>query len=294
MSHPTDGQSTIKHYFAATLAAAIAVLPMAYLGTAAWPLSIWLCFFGLAIYYQNHFAIGSLLLIGGLMLFMLTAIDMNGRSRRRPQCHNNMKKLALAVLNYESAHGRFPPPYIPDDNGMPMHSWRVLVLPFVEETALYERYDFTKPWNHPDNLKLADEMPTVFSCPTCQSPHANYTTSYVAIVGDKTLWPTNGTTRAKDVSDGLYSTLMLIESEAARTHWMAPHDLRFSEIVPTTATGRTMVVDTGHQDVATAAFANGGIHTLHGDHSAEMLKALSTKAGREFIDWDEFYDPPER
>ena len=74
---------------------------------------------------------------------------------RRDCCRNNVKEIALAIHNYESANGHLPPAYIADENGNPMHSWRVLILPYIEgQQALFDRYDMDEPWDGPNNSKL--------------------------------------------------------------------------------------------------------------------------------------------
>jgi hypothetical protein len=55
------------------------------------------------------------------------------RSPRRPICVNHLKQIGLALHNYYSVYGVFPPAYVADESGKPMHSWRVLILPFLEE-----------------------------------------------------------------------------------------------------------------------------------------------------------------
>ena len=87
---------------------------------------------------------------------------------RRPKCGNNLKQIGLAMANYCNAYGRFPPAVIADASGRPMHSWRLLLLPFLlsEEKALYSSYNFDQPWDGPDNIRLADRMPAVYRCPS--------------------------------------------------------------------------------------------------------------------------------
>ena len=76
----------------------------------------------------------------------------------------NLKEIQLALLNYESAKGSLPPAYIADATAKPMHSWRVLILPYLGEMALYNKYNFNEPWNGPNNSKLAAQVPDVFRC----------------------------------------------------------------------------------------------------------------------------------
>ena len=74
-------------------------------------------------------------------------------------CKNNLKQIALALHNYHQANGCFPPAYIADKNGRPMHSWRVLILPYLELDHLYKQYNFNEPWDGPNNKKLLAARP---------------------------------------------------------------------------------------------------------------------------------------
>jgi hypothetical protein len=110
-------------------------------------------------------------------------------------CHNNLKQIAIALHNYHDTFGSLPPAYVADENGRPMHSWRVLLLPFIEHKALYDEYRFDEPWDGPHNRQLADYMPSVYRCPS--DPGANPRlpiSSYLAVVGPETIWP-GGQTR---------------------------------------------------------------------------------------------------
>ena len=97
--------------------------------------------------------------------------------------------MGVALLTYHDTYGSFPPAYIADDQGRPMHSWRVLILPYLEEKSLYDRYDFSEPWDGPDNSQLAAEMPKVYRCRSDSCSLSPTDTSYLAVVGDGTIWP---------------------------------------------------------------------------------------------------------
>ncbi len=132
----------------------------------------------------------------------------------------------MAVANYRSAYKHYPPAYVADENGKPMHSWRVLILPFIEQRELFRRYDFDQPWNSPDNLKLAERMPSTYAF------HGEYrpgmtTTNYLAVVGEETLWPGTKARASGDVSDDRSSTILIIENKGQDVHWMEPRDVRF-------------------------------------------------------------------
>jgi uncharacterized protein DUF1559 len=75
----------------------------------------------------------------------------------------------VAVATYHDTYGTLPPAYIADAEGKPLHSWRVLLLPFLEQRELYEQYDFDEPWDGPNNRKLLAQRPSVFAFHDVQS-----------------------------------------------------------------------------------------------------------------------------
>src|SRR5262249_28110992 len=88
-----------------------------------------------------------------LLAMLLPAVRNAGPAAERNACSNNMKMIALAILNYADKYHELPPAYTVDANGKPLHSWRTLILPFLEEEKLYESIDLSKPWNDPANAK---------------------------------------------------------------------------------------------------------------------------------------------
>jgi hypothetical protein len=94
----------------------------------------------------------------------------------------NLKELALALHNFESATNHLPPAVIYGPDRKPWHSWRVLLLPYVEHGELFNRYDFSQPWNGPKNIKLLDQMPDVYRDPVYHDGRGHFT-QYAALVG---------------------------------------------------------------------------------------------------------------
>ena len=149
---------------------------------------------------------------------------------RRNACTNNLKQIGLAVLNYEATYRSFPPAYVPDAEGKPMHSCRVLILPFLgdEEKRLYDQYDFNEPWNGPKNSQLAVRMPHVFRCPS--DPDDVTETNYLAVVGPET--PARGGRRLpiRSIRDGtLEHHPGRHENAGGRSIGRAACDLTFDE-----------------------------------------------------------------
>jgi len=278
-------QFSIRFLFVLIVVVAIAMFPIAYEGPEAALLSFWIFAIAAAVF----FFIKGIPLTGCAVLMVAIVAscfipEIPGPSGQRPQteCENNFRHLGLAMHGYQVQHGHFPPPYITDANGVPMHSWRVLILPHMEELTLYNQYDFSKPWDHPDNLRLEDQMPAVFRCPSDTSG-SRHETIYVAIVGDETMWPPAGNRTLADVSDGEDKTLLLVESSEHRTHWMAPNDIKFSDVA-----ARPPGDDSGlgdeHHSGANFLFTNGAMHFIAPILSLCELKALATIDGGEDVD----------
>ena len=82
---------------------------------------------------------------------------------------NNLKQLALGIHNFHSAYRKLPAART-DENGQPLLSWRVAILPFIEQQALYEQFHLDEPWDSEHNLKLIDQMPATFTDPSLMLP----------------------------------------------------------------------------------------------------------------------------
>ncbi len=165
----------------------------------------------------------------------------------RSTCKNNLKKIMLALDNYHQTYGAFPPAFVADENGKPMHSWRVLLLPFVDQAPLYREYDFDKPWDNPENLKLLDQMPDIYACPSHHSrdekPNA---TSYVAVVGPNTAWQGSNSTKLSEFKDGTSNTIMLVEFNSENIPWTTPRDVTLNRAVDILSSTDTEAFD-GHR-----------------------------------------------
>lgn len=230
----------------------------------------------------------AMLLIG--LPCCVPALATSRESSHHMQCANNLKQIALALHNYHAIHDSFPPAYVADETGRPMHSWRVLILPYLEQQALYDKYDFTEPWDGPNNRKLAMAMPAVYRCP--QRRGLRPTTSYVAVVGPKTAWPGAEPTSTNDVSDGTCNTILVVEVvPGSGMPWMAPRDLSLEDALHGVDGDREFAIGSRHprdggllwqpQPGAWVAFADGTIHWLPRECPPDVLEALFSIDGGE-------------
>ena len=237
----------------------------------------------------------------GLILLGLFSIttDRNSSGGRRYRCLNNLKQISLALHEYHNAHGRFPPACVPDADGKPMHSWRVLILPFMDQRPLYDRYDFSESWNGPNNSKLVDEMPLEYACPG-DARAWPMMTSYVAVVGPRTAWPEGTGAKKGDIDDGADKTIMLVEVADSGINWMEPRDLSFEEARQGINRKPGLGISSRHETDrrfyrdsigANAILADGSGRFLPEGLSPETLQALLTKDGGETVEVDARLDP---
>jgi hypothetical protein len=164
---------------------------------------------------------------------------------RRMHCSNNLKQIALALHNYHDVYKTFPPAMLPDADGKPVHSWRVLILPFIEEQKLYDSYDFSEPWDGPNNRLLANPMPSVYVCPSHSRGNC---TSYAAVIGERTMWTGDEHgVRIQNVSDGTSNTILVLEAELPQSNWMEPRDITYEEAVELLISHDPMDRNSGHK-----------------------------------------------
>ncbi len=166
------------------------------------------------------------------------------------QCMINLKQISLALLNYEQANGCFPPAYIADKNGKPMHSWRVLILPYLGRADLYNAYDFTEPWDGARNKKVLSARPLLYTCPIDPSAYApgSTQTNYVAVVGRNAAWPGEKSRKLGpvDFPGGVSNTIMVVEVANSGIPWMEPRDLSLDALAAAGAKSPTLAVSSHH------------------------------------------------
>lgn len=201
---------------------------------------------------------------------------------------NNLKQIGLALRLYHEAFGCFPPAYVADEQGRPMHSWRVLILPFLDEKAIYDRYRFDEPWDGPNNRKLHDLVVSAYRCPSHEE--TGTATAYLAVVGPETAWNGPDPVRREDVKDGPERTAHVVEVTAPQVHWMEPRDLRFDGMSPAIhgPDSRTPGPSSGHPNGANFLLVDGSVRFFFANKVRPgWLRALFTIGGGEAMGDDD-------
>jgi prepilin-type processing-associated H-X9-DG protein len=228
--------------------------------------------------------VGALACGGVLVALLLPAVQAPREAALRNQCSNNLKQISLALANYQEVHGEYPPQYIADAEGKPMHSWRVLILPYLEHQALYDQYDFDEPWDGPRNSLLAAQMPPAFRCASDPAMAAGGTiTSYVGVSGPGAFFDGQKSTRAFAITDGLSNTISVVEFAGGGVHWMEPRDLDASLLSGIVNPPDGQNISSYHPGGAQAAFADGSVRFLSSSIDPKVLRALTTIAGNEVV-----------
>lgn len=219
---------------------------------------------------------------GILIALLLPAVQAAREAARRANCNNNLKQIGLAMHNYNDVHGCFPPAYIPDENGRPMHSWRVLLLPFMEQNVLYGQYDFDEPWDGPNNRRLTGMIGNVYRCPSEDSMD-DPETSYVMIVGPGTISDGPTPTSIRQIEDGTSNTIMIVEVADSGIQWAEPGDLNAEEISFQIGGGMGEGIGGNHPRVTNVLFCDGAVHSIDEFIDPELLRGLTTIAGGEDV-----------
>jgi prepilin-type processing-associated H-X9-DG protein len=214
---------------------------------------------------------------GFLVALILPAIQAAREAARRNQSMSNMKQIILSMLVYTDSHKVLPPhaSYSPD--GKPLLSWRVHMLPYMEESNLYSKFKLDEPWDSPHNRALIPLMPNVFNNPNVNVPGK---TNYLALVGPQCVL--DGSPQGlgfAQISDGTSNTIVLVEADADQAvEWTKPDDIEFDPNNPMAGFGKL------RPGGCNAAFCDGHVQFISNDVDPQTLKALVTRNGGEVVD----------
>jgi prepilin-type processing-associated H-X9-DG protein len=221
-------------------------------------------------------------------VFVLFCVLPNMRfstgAARRSQCRNNLKQIGLALHLYHQDHGSLPPAYTVDAEGNRLHSWRTLILPYLEQKALYDKIDLDKPWDDPANKEVFEASVPTYLCPSMDVPKGH--TTYVAVVAPDGCFRAERSRALDEITDGTGQTLMVVELDASRAvPWMSPRDAD-----PQTLIAAAKAEKLPHQGVVQAAFADGSVKALRSDLSPAQWRSIISIAANDTQEADAAMD----
>jgi hypothetical protein len=202
---------------------------------------------------------------------------------------NRLHQIGYALHAYDDNFRHLPPAIVTDKNGKALYSWRVLLLPFLEQDSLYKQFHLGEPWDSPHNRQFLERTPRCYS-PGLGKEDPPGTTRYRVFVGPGTAFERPGLTW-DDFPDGLANTLLVVEA-GEPVPWSKPDELAYDPNQPLPALGgafrkpvyvlrREWRRDPGF----TAVLADGSTRFIRSDTDEQALRALITRNGGETVDW---------
>jgi len=218
---------------------------------------------------------------GVLLGLLLPATQSAREAARRAQCSNNIKQIMLAMHNYHSANNSFPRD-LTDKAGKPLLSWRVAILPYIEQAELYNKFKLDEPWDSPHNKELLKEMPPTLKCPD-RAKVEPFTTTYRGFVGAGAMFETGQDIGIASITDGTSNTIAIVEASEA-VPWSKPADLPFDQQAKPSLRG----AGSSHPGGFNCGFADGSVRFIKNSISAIVFQALITRNGGEVISSDAY------
>ena len=198
------------------------------------------------------------------------------QAAQRAQTANNMKQIMLAMHNYHDVYGHFPPPVVIGPDGKTPHSWRVEILPFVEQQQLYTKYKMDEPWDSPNNKGVLAQVPPVYRDPAAAADSQE--TNYFAFVGPDTALGSKDSkgTKIQEITDGTSNTICIVEAKKP-VPWTKPEDIDYDAAKPMPRVGGL------HPGGFWAGFCDGSVRFLGDNIDQQVLRNVITKAGGELV-----------
>ncbi|MGD9126846.1 MAG: DUF1559 domain-containing protein [Planctomycetia bacterium] len=207
--------------------------------------------------------------IGVLVALLLPAVQAAREAARRAASCNNLKQIALGMHNYTSAKKDFPQRANFDKNGKPLLSWRVHILPYIEQQELYSKFKLDEPWDSPHNKKLIPLMPQIYRNPSSPFPVNNGKADYLVPTGPGSIFEGQNKTRFRDITDGTSHTILAVEVDPDHAvTWTKPDDLKYDKTNPMAHLGKA------HPGGFNAVFADGSVLFISNSIDSEVLLML--------------------
>ena len=170
-----------------------------------------------------------------------------------------------------------------DANGKRLLSWRVLILPYLDQANLYNEFHLNEPWDSEHNIKLVAKMPAVFKPPglPVDTSEVGKTRFVAPLTKDSVFGRIGGGVKIQEINDGLSNTLLIVEASADKAVvWTKPEDVLIDDINP------LLSIITKDSDGFTACLCDGAARFFSKGNDAKTLNALLSIDGREVIEWD--------
>jgi Protein of unknown function (DUF1559) len=193
------------------------------------------------------------------------------------------KVSGVTVMSVDhSANNAFPRAASIDENGKPLLSWRVAILPYLKQQGLYDKFNLDEPWDSAHNKALLKEMPPIYSCPNRVKPEP-FTTTYNVLVGKNAMFEKDQDIGVGDVTDGTSNTFLVVESRNP-VPWTKPDDLTFD---PGAAASRCGA-GSSHPGEFNVAMGHGSVRFIKDTIDVKKFRSMITRNLGEVVTADDF------
>lgn len=222
-----------------------------------------------------------------LAMIVIPEVEKLAIRRDATKSLTNLQRVAKALNEYAAQYGSYPPPTVMDSSGMPLYSWRVLILPQLGHSSLYSQFRLDKAWDAPENVFLQNSMPEVYRLTGVSKLYSSQETAVSLVTGPGTLFPATGPLSPKDVKDNASATILVTEAVRASNIWSSPGDCL---LAPNSQVGATSGTDIGtdRQGIALAVSVAENSLVIPDKISVSKLRGLATPDGGEIIDPNEY------
>ncbi|WP_146399929.1 DUF1559 domain-containing protein [Planctomycetes bacterium CA13] len=239
-------------------------------------------------------------IIGVLVGLLLPAVQATREAARRMQCQNRLHQIGLGLHNYHAAFNRFP---IGDLQPRPLwpngkeFAWSAFVLPQIEQTAVWERINFSVPYDDPINADVAASVIPTYICPS--TPRSSNrlkdrgVTDYGGIYGERIVSrndPPSGVMihdraiRFRDILDGTSTTIVVSEDAGfADGQWINGKNLFDQAFQINHAPKFENDMRSYHPQGVHGLFGDGAVRFLTDSMDLEVLASICTRAGKEVV-----------
>lgn len=206
----------------------------------------------------------------------------NGMGADKLITKNNLKILALGTLNYESVYGYVPSAAGANKSTSDQLSWRVHILPYLEQDLLYRQFKLDEAWDSEHNLKVMKDnpMPRTFALPGSKNLDEKKT-HYQVFSGKGAIFDPKAKVSLNTVKDGSSNTILFVMAKEA-VEWTKPDSIEFD---PNADLKSLLLFDEQGQTFLTMADAS--VKVFKKTNKEATLKAMITRAGREILDFTE-------
>ena len=203
------------------------------------------------------------------------ALGQARQAAAESQSMNNMKQIGLAMHVYHDVNKTFPPAFIADKQGKQLLSWRVAILPYIEQDHLYKQFHLDEPWDSEHNKKLIAKMPALYGSPASKVAKDGKT-AYLTLRGESTVFPGKNGIQFRDIPDGTSNTIMTIEADDQHAvEWTKPDDFDFNPEKPKDGLAGQ------YENTVIIGMADGSVRTVKLVLDGSVFKGLATRNGGE-------------